>query len=214
MLIRDVDGPIDDDEWRAFLDDDRHRFGELVAGGGPDRVLPVIVPTHFLFDGEATILLHLARPNPVWEALAEQPRAVVSVVGDVTYVPSGWNNGVPTSYYAAVQCIGTASVLDDPEEVAALLRRQLATFQPEGGYEPPRAGEAPHGRLLAAIRGLRLEIDEVRAKFKFGGNRSPEQQLAIAEALDRRAGPGDTAARAQLLRRSSASTPADGPRRP
>ncbi len=31
-----------------------------------DRELPVVVPTHFLYDGDALLELHLATPNPVW----------------------------------------------------------------------------------------------------------------------------------------------------
>ena len=200
MLIREVDGA-SDDEWREYLSDDRHRFGELVAGGGPDRAVPVIVPTHFLFDGDATIRFHLARPNPVWDALEENPSAVMSVIGDVSYIPTGWNGGIPTSYYAAVQCIGRATVLDDPADVADILRLQLETFQAEGGYDEMAVDHPLYGPRLKAIRGIRLDIDEVRAKFKFGGNRTPEQRGDIAERLAERDRPGDAAARRHLLRR-------------
>ena len=197
MLIRDVDGATDE-EWRAYLDDDRHRFGELVAGGGPARRVPVVVPTHFVFDGEATIRLHLAVPNPVWDALVENPVAMVSVIGDVGYIPSGWNAGIPTSYYAAVQCIGRTTILDEPDEVAEILRLQLETFQPEGGYDPMATDHPRYGPRLGAIRGIRLDLEEVRAKFKFGGNRSPEQRREIARRLAERAAPGDADLRARL----------------
>jgi transcriptional regulator len=201
VLIRKVDGATDE-EWRSYLADDRHRFGELIAGGGPDRAVPVVVPTHFLFDGDATIRLHLAVPNPVFDALDENPVAMVSVIGDVTYIPTNWSGGIPTSYYAAVQCIGRTTVLDDPEEVAEILRLQLAAFQPEGGYDEMAVDHPLYGPRFKAIRGVRLDIDEVRAKFKFGGNKSPEQQAEIAVRLAERDGPGDAAARAHLLRRA------------
>ena len=86
MLIRRHDSPIDPErEWRdLFL---AHPFGTLIAPG-IDRDLPVVVPTHVHFDGEHAILLHLAKANPVWKALRENPRCMFSVVSAVTYVPN------------------------------------------------------------------------------------------------------------------------------
>src|SRR5688500_2143504 len=63
VLIRKVDGATDE-EWRAFVTTGP-RFGELIASGaGPagGRPVPVVVPTHFFFDGDSTVSLHLARP--------------------------------------------------------------------------------------------------------------------------------------------------------
>ena len=206
MLIHRHDAAYSPDEWRSFLAS--RDFGELVAGGR-GRAVPVIVPTHFIYDGETTVRLHLARPNPVWEALAENPLAVISVYGDYTYIPTGWNanagvppeHGVPTSYYAAVQLIVRCRVVDDPDELAALLTAQLEHFQPEGGHAPVTPGAAPYGPQLAGIRGLVCSAEEVRAKFKYGGNKSVEHRERIATQLDRRAGPGDDAVRDQVLRR-------------
>src|SRR5207249_5241734 len=101
VLIRRHDEPLSDAEWRLFLAE--HDFGELIAPG-VGRDLPIVVPAHFIYDGDKTVLLHLAKPNPVWDALAERPRALLSVFGAYTYIPGHWNQdefGVPTSSYAA-----------------------------------------------------------------------------------------------------------------
>ena len=47
-----------DEEWHAFLAE--HDFGELIAPG-VGRDLPIVVPTHFIYDGDKTVLLHLAK---------------------------------------------------------------------------------------------------------------------------------------------------------
>ena len=206
MLIHRHDAAYSPDEWRSFLAG--RDFGELVAAGR-GRDVPVIVPTHFIYDGATTVRLHLARPNPVWAALAENPLAVISVYGDYTYIPTGWNanagtapeHGIPTSYYAAVQLTVRCRVVDDPEELAALLVAQLAHFQPEGGHASVVPGAAPYGPQLAGIRGLVCESVEVRAKFKYGGNKSVEHRERIAAHLAERRQPGDAGVRDQLVRR-------------
>ena len=201
MLIHRHDEPLSDAEWRAFVTD--HDFGELIVPGA-GRDLPIVVPTHFIYDGDKSVQLHLARPNPVWEALAERPRALLSVFGAYTYIPGHWNQdeyGVPTSYYAAVQLACDAEVIDDPAQVAAILERQLAHFQPEGKHAPVEPGDNRYGKLLGSIRGIRLEVTDVRAKFKFGANRTVDHRRAIAAKLAERGRPLDAEARANLLRR-------------
>ncbi len=134
---------------------------------------------------------------------------MLSVVDDYTYIPGFWQaaedappeHGVPTSFYAAVQLRCTAHVVDDPEEKAELLRRQMAHFQPEGGSAQVTAGDPPYGRMLSGIRALRLEVTEVRAKFKYAGKKSREVQERIAQRLADRGGPRDAAARSHQLRR-------------
>src|SRR5438046_7637001 len=157
MWIKKVDAAVSEDEWVAFLAS--RGFGELIASGR-GRDVPVVVPTHFIYDGDRTIRLHLAVPNPVWEALAENPLALVSVYGDYTYIPTAWNAnpgaaveyGVPTSYYAAVQAIGRTRHVDDADELASILRAQLAPFQPEGGHAPVEPGRE-YGEYVGATRG-------------------------------------------------------------
>jgi len=87
--------------------------------------------------------------------------------------------------------------LDGPDDVAAVLRRQLQVLQPEIDVVDP----IEHGPKLGQIRGLRLVVPEVRAKFKYGGNVDEAHRLAVADDLAARGGPGDAAARDHLLRR-------------
>jgi transcriptional regulator len=156
------------------------------------------------------ILLHLARPNPVWRALEADPHVVLALTGDYTYVEAAWNAdpgtdptyGVPTSYYTAVQLLCRAEVIDDPDEKAGILARQLGHFEPpDSSRVTPSTGNESDRRQLPGIRGLRLQIEAVRAKMKYGGNKSVEQRLDIASRLAERAGPMDAAARERLLQR-------------
>lgn len=202
MLIRPHDDGSDDPQrWRDFVA--AQGFGHLAAAG-TGRAVPVVVPTQFVLTDD-TVTLHLARANPIFECLAENDRCVLSVAGDWAYIPAAWKaigdedprRGIPTTYYGAVQLTGSATVADDHDSIAAALRTQLGDLEPDADLIDP----IEHGKSLNAIRGLRIEIDDVRAKFKYGGNVDQAHRDAIANELRRRNGPGDHAALRHLQQR-------------
>lgn len=204
MLIHPWDAATRD-AWQGVLA--RTDFAQLVTAGLVDGY-PVVVPTHFLYDGAETVLLHLARPNPVWKALEVDPHVVLALTADYVYVEAAWNAdpgtdadlGVPTSYYTAVQLLCTAEVVDDPAEKAAILAAQLGRFEPEDSTRTtPSPDIESDRRQLPGIRGLRLHVESVRAKAKYGGNKTPEQRERIAGHLAERDGPMDDEARRHLL---------------
>jgi transcriptional regulator len=202
MLVHPWDATEGDEEWRAFVS--AQGFGQLIAGGR-GRDVPVVVPTQYVLETDE-VLLHLARPNPIWRAIEENGVVVLSVAGDWAFVPSDWKAigdedpavGIPTTYYAAVQLRCEATVVDDADGKLAILRRQLDALEPDVAYADP----AVHERKLPGIRGLRLEIRDVTGKFKYGGNVDDAHRRAIAARLAARGGPGDPAAKAHLERRS------------
>ena len=207
MLIHPWDAAVSDDEWRTWLG--TQQVATLIAPGR-DRPVPLVVPTHFSYvPGDPdVVLLHLARPNPVWAALEEQPRALLSVNGDWAYVPAAWKAtggedpalGIPTSYYAAVVLDCAAEVLSG-DDLLDVLRTQLADFEPGSAVADPSV----HARRLSGIRGLRLTVTAVQAKFKYGGNVDDEHRARVDAGLAARGLPGDAAARAQLARRTPGS---------
>ena len=207
MLIRPHDAATNDDEWRSLVQ--AHPFGTLIAPGR-DRDVPVVVPTHFHYDGDRIILLHLARPNPIWQALRDNPRCLCVVVAAVTYIPTSWEAqpgtppewGIPTSHYSAVELDCTATVIDDESTIRSFLADQLATMQPHEPYGDPRDPTAPYRTELRKIRGLHLNIDHVRAKFKYDGAEPDIVRRQVADGYRRRDGPGDAEALAHLLRRN------------
>jgi transcriptional regulator len=202
VLVQPWDASNDAAEARDFVR--AQGFGQLVAAGR-GREVPIVVPTQYMLDGDDTVALHLARPNPVWAAIDENPTVLLAVTGDWAFVPSAWKAvgsedpamGIPTTYYAAVQLTGRAEVVDDDSGKAAILRLQQSCLDPDGQWADP----AEHGRVLSSIRGLRIHVTGVRAKFKYGGNVDQAHRLAVADRLLARGGPGDAEARGHLLRR-------------
>lgn len=207
MLIRPHDAPQDDErEWRDLVT--ANPFGTLIAPG-LNRDIPIVVPTHSHFDGDHTIRLHLARPNPVWQALSENPRCLFVVTSAVTYVPTSWEAppgtephwGIPTSHYATAQLDCTATVTDDQQQIRRFLANQLGTMQPDEPYGDPQHPDAPYTTELRQIRGLELTINTVRAKFKFDGGETDAIRQQVITGYRQRNRPGDAQALEHLLRR-------------
>lgn len=210
MHIAPVDRSSGTDEWRTFVAS--QGFGHLIASGNR-RAVPEVAAGQFVLEQD-DLLLHVVARHPILDAIAEQPAVLMSVAGDWAYIPSDWKTlegedpllGIPTTYLAAVELIGTCSVVEDPDELAELLRCQLRHVQPGIPIADPAGVHRPK---LAAIRGLRVAVTEVRARFKFGGNVDAEHRLAVADRLEHRGAPGDQAAAAHTRRRLGPDHDAD-----
>jgi transcriptional regulator len=210
MLIHPWDAALDDGEWREWLGT-AAPFGQLVVNNNDPSEAPMVVPTHAVVEID-TVLIHLARPNPVWPHLENAQKVAFTVIGDYAYIPSNWRakaggpdeDGVPTSYYATVQFTCTPTIIDDPEEKASLLRAQISRIQPEGGHAEIAVGLPPYGRMLSGIRGVRLDIVEVTAKFKYDDHNPIEHREGVSTLLDDRGLLHDRGAAQQQRRRLSA----------
>jgi transcriptional regulator len=172
---------------------------------------PVVVPTHFTVAGDE-LLIHLARPNPVWSHLEAAAEVRLAVIGDYAYIPTYWRakaggpdeDGVPTSYYTAVQFVCRPTVVDDPQGKVEILAAQLGDFQPEGRHATVDVDAAPYGRMLSGIRGLRLAMVRVDAKFKYDDANPVEHRERVIDRLERRGQGLDAGAAAQQRRRLAA----------
>lgn len=190
MFIHPWDAATSPAEWQEWLAG-TDRFGTLAVNNLDPAKAPILVPTHFTLTDDA-ILLHLARPNPIWRHIEATAEVRLAVIGDYAYIPTYWRakaggpdeDGVPTSYYAAVQFVCRPTIVDDAGEKADLLTAQLADFQPEGQHADVDPGAAPYGRMLSGLRGLRLTVLEVDAKFKFDDHNPVDHRRRVSGNLE------------------------------
>ncbi|WP_427384966.1 FMN-binding negative transcriptional regulator [Janibacter sp. G56] len=210
MFIQPWDATIDATEWRDWFAT-TDAFGVLVVNNRDPAQAPLVLPSHVtLADGE--LLLHLARPNPVWPHLEASSEVRFTLTGDYAYIPSYWRaraggpdeDGVPTSYYASVQFVCRARIVDEPDGKAEILAAQLADMQPEGGYAEVAVDQAPYGRMLPGIRGIRLQILRVEAKFKYDDHNPVDHRERVSDRLDERGRGLDAGAAMQQRRRVDA----------
>jgi transcriptional regulator len=207
MLIHPWDASLNTAEWQEWLAS-TDRFGVLAVNNVDSAEAPVLVPTHFTVATDE-LLVHLARPNPIWPHLEAATEVRLAVIGDYAYIPTYWRakaggpdeDGVPTSYYATVQFVCTPTIVDDPAGKVDILTAQLGDFQPEGGYATVAVGEAPYGRMLSGIRGLRLAVKRVDAKFKYDDHNPIDHRQRVTANLEQRKHALDTGAATQQRRR-------------
>jgi transcriptional regulator len=210
MFIQPWDATLDTAEWQAWVAAS-DRFGILAVNNLDPAQAPLMLPTHFTVAGEG-LLMHLARPNPVWPHLEAAAEVRLAITGDYAYIPTYWRakaggpdeDGVPTSYYAAVQFVARPTIVDDPQDKADILSAQLADMQPEGGHADVRVDTPPYGRMLPGIRGIRLAVLRVDAKFKYDDHNPVEHRERVITRLHERGHRLDAGAAAQQRRRLGA----------
>jgi transcriptional regulator len=166
----------------------------LLISAGPDGVLANPIP-FILYRGDGargTLRCHLAKANPQWQALAEDPAALVVFQGSQSYVTPSWyatkaetEKVVPTWNYAIVQARGNARVVSD----AAWLHANVSalTDQQEGRRQKPwSVSDAPEPFIAAQLKGivgLEILIEAISGKFKVSQNRPVADRAGVAEGL-------------------------------
>jgi transcriptional regulator len=139
-------------------------------------------------DGRLRLLGHVARANAHWQEL-ESAREVLAIFeGPHAYVSPGWyanHPSVPTWNYAVVHARGTARLLP-PADLPSLLDRLSRTYE-DGRPAPWRMESLPSGftpKLLEAIVGFEIAVEELVGKFKLSQNRRREDVEGVAAALE------------------------------
>ena len=134
------------------------------------------------------------------------------MIGDYAYIPSYWRaraggpdeDGVPTSYYTSVQFVCRPTVVDDPQGKVEILTAQFADIQPEGQHATVAVDAPPYGRMLSGIRGIRLTVLRVDAKFKYDDHNPVEHRERVINNLQERGHGLDAGAATQQQRRLAA----------
>jgi len=152
MLIRPWDAVLDAADWQDWLAA-TDRFGILAVNNSDPAHAPVVVPTHFTLAGDE-LLVHLARANPAWPHLEQADEVRLAVVGDYAYIPTCWRakaggpdeDGVPTSYYSAVQFVCRPTLVDDAQGKVDYLNAAAAQLL---GTALPQAEGLSLGEIIA-----------------------------------------------------------------
>ena len=143
-------------------------------------------------DGRGVLEGHLARANPQLAALAEGQAVRLVFTGPDAYVsPAHYDSAlnVPTWNYMAVEVQGTLRLVDEAIAKDRLLKRLIQPRDPAYIAQWLGLPQDYQQRLLAAIVGLRVELQSVQAKAKLSQNRSADERQRLVAHFEADASP-------------------------
>lgn len=167
----------------------QYNFAAMVTNGEKG-----LVATHLPFyldetrGEQGTLVAHMARANPQWQTFKAEQEALVIFQGPHTYITPSWYepsaSNVPTWNMALVHAYGVPRIIEDHDEVYALLKRLVN--ENEAGFESPWPIESSEDyvhRRISAIVGFEMAIARLEGKYKLSQNRSEADQQRVIEAL-------------------------------
>ncbi len=160
-------------------------FATLITSDENSR--PVATQLPFLIaqkDDQIMLTAHFAKTNPQWKHLESNAQVLVTFQGPHCYISPSWYEkaGVPTWNYVSVQVYGSARTFDDPELTRELL--EDLTDKYEHGQETPwKPKDNYPDKMLNAIVGFEISVQEIEGKVKIGQNKSTEDLKGVVKAL-------------------------------
>lgn len=156
----------------------------------------------FLLDetrGEhGTLVGHVARANPVWQALQAGPVSGVAVFsGPQAYISPNWypskqahGKEVPTYNYVAVHAHGVAQVVHDAQQLLDIVTRLTQRHEASQAV-PWSVSDAPAdyiGKMLGAIVGIEIPVQRWVGKWKTSQNKPVPEQRGVVAGLSAHGG--------------------------
>lgn len=158
-------------------------FGSLITQNLDTTRLPLLYIKSESKKG--SILGHMARANPQWRDLHGQ-RVSVLFNGPHSYISPKWyvsKPAVPTWNYASVQCFGIFEQLSSVDTLNAI-NALVEKYEPELLSNAELMPQEYVEKLLKAVVGFKIVVDEIHAKEKLGQHKNSEDQLSVFAALD------------------------------
>jgi nitroimidazol reductase NimA-like FMN-containing flavoprotein (pyridoxamine 5'-phosphate oxidase superfamily) len=168
-------------------------FAEMTFGFlgtmGPDG-WPHVTPLNFVYFNNC-IYFHGSKIGQKMEDLKHTADKVTfSVAKEYAIIPSYFSDpklACPaTAFFKSVYMKGSAAIVVDLEEKAAALTAFMEKLQPEGGYEPITIENSAYVPQLKGVSVVKITIQDITAKFKFGQNWKEERIEHTADLLQER----------------------------
>ncbi len=133
---------------------------------------------------------HVAKANPHWRHLEQNPACMTIFHGAHAYVSASnyvTRENVPTWNYGAVHVYGNSRTFSSPEDLQSILHQLIGAFEPAYAEQWGSLTDAYRERMLSHIVGIEITVTKVEAKFKLSQNRTKEEQSNVIISLEKSA---------------------------
>ncbi len=146
---------------------------------------PYSVPLNFVKIGDA-LYFHGAKKGRKIDILKQNMQASFSVVESYSMIQSYFSSkeelACPaTQFFKSVTVDGSIVFVDKYDEKVQVMSALMQKLQPEGGYKP--LSDEAYTKAINATLVYKLNVEKLRAKFKFGQHLSKERFEMIIEHL-------------------------------
>ncbi|WP_310551604.1 pyridoxamine 5'-phosphate oxidase family protein [Paenibacillus glufosinatiresistens] len=167
-------------------------FGFLGTVDGEGR--PRVTPLNFVY-ADGAFYFHGSHAGSKMKDIRSRDAVTFSVADEVALIPSYFTDpslACPaTAYFKSVTARGRAETVTDLAEKARALSLFMAKLQPQGGYDPITTEDPRYRPQLKAVSVVRIDVEELTAKFKFGQNLQEDEREAVIGGLVKREGARD-----------------------
>ena len=147
------------------------------------------VPVFVIAAGDQLLIRgHVAKANPHWRHLEQQPNCLTIFHGPHAFVSTSnyvTRENVPTWNYGAVHAYGNARTFASPEDLQGILDQLIGTFEPAYASQWASFSETYRERMLSHIVGFEIAVTKLEAKFKLSQNRTKEEQTNVITSLEK-----------------------------
>ena len=164
----------------------RHPFALLVSavGGTPIATHIPVIPASVTAGGPdetgelAGRLLwgHMAKANPQWRDLAEQPEVLLVFTAEHAYVSAAHYQrtpSVPTWNYSAVHITARPELITEPDETLEVLTSTVRACEATEGSHWDQSTSVDHfRRILSGVVAFRLRVSRVQGVVKLSQDKS------------------------------------------
>ena len=163
----------------------QNEYGTLALSDGE---IPYSVPVNFVYDGEV-IYFHGSQNGRKMKILRDYPKISFSIVESFSLIASYFSSNEElacpaTQFFKSISIDGEVSIVETQVEKIKALTLLMKKLQPEGGYKPFE--DDAYEKMLKATAVLKINIKELRAKFKFGQHLDDVRFNMIISHLEKR----------------------------
>ncbi|KEO85181.1 pyridoxamine 5'-phosphate oxidase family protein [Tumebacillus flagellatus] len=177
-------------EIREFLQE--VSYGHLAMTG--EDGWPHIVALNFVYH-EGHFYFHGSKIGEKIRLLNSDTRVTFNATKEYSIIPSYFSDPTlacpATAFFKSVLARGHAVIVDDLDEKASAFTAFMQKLQPEGGYDPIDPANDEYRKNLLGVALIRLDVEDLTAKFKFGQNLTENRRESLIGKLNDRNEPLD-----------------------